>query len=179
MSELRERKKPAAEPVSASIDASHGSNLGGVIEPDDPKKLAATPRTRPAQPSRPPTRLAPLILNVIFGLAIVGLIVLILQAKLPKYPPRFGICTFDSAIYIDAHATAQCVVIGKDGTVEYTGTRDDTRDKYGDLDTLGKLGRWNLHIPGTSASTGLKIYTIPTGQSVIPGRFPFISFHTE
>ena len=168
MSELRERKKPAGGSATAVKASPPITKLGAVAELDDLKKQAAPRRQTPADP---PRRLAPLILNAVFGLAIIGLVVLIVQSKLPKYPARYGICTFDESVYVDAYTSTECVVVAADGTIEYTGTKEATREKYGDLDTLGKLSRWNLRLPGLHAgSTGLKIYTVPRGQAVFPGQ---------
>lgn len=171
MSELRERKKPASQPVPAH-PSPHDAGLG---KSEAPKKAVPIARSRPA----PPRRKAPSILNAFFGLAVVGLVVLVAQSKLSafgsRHPARYGICTFDDSVYLDAYTRTECVVIGADGAIESTGTRTETREKYGDLDTLGKLGRWNVNLPSSQAGKGLKIYNVPRGQAVYPGPTSFLS----
>lgn len=162
MSELRERKRTAGQLQAAPSAVSTSPHAAG---------LGSNKKT-PPRTARSSRRLAPTVLNAVFGLAIVGLAVLYTQKQAPRYPSRFGICTFDESVYVDPYTRTECVVVGKNGSIEYTGTRKSTRERFGDLDTLGKLARWNLQMPGTESKTrtGLKIYTLSRGQAVFPGK---------
>ncbi|KAI5474325.1 protein of heat shock protein Hsp70 family [Pseudohyphozyma bogoriensis] len=69
---------------------------------------------------------------------------------------------------MDANDTrAECVVV-KNGLVAATGTLKEIREEWGDLDTLGSVGK--------GGETGVKIYYLKRGQALLPG---FIDAHAH
>ena len=102
----------------------------------------------------------PLLLSVIA--------VFVLRMTGDRYPLRYAICSREGAVYISPEKTADCVIINKD-VVEYYGNLDETRTRFGDLDSLGSLAVW----PGKlSKKAGLKIFYTRQGRAVYPGTSP-------
>lgn len=182
MSELRQRKLAPSQPAESKVvktvtvtDASDDEETNA-----DSKKYTAkdrrtgrSPLLSPAKstsgpvvhPARPPSPVRSLLGTLIPILLIVGIAVTTLSNLSLTKQERYAICSREGQVYITSEKSTECVVVHKD-VIEFYGTIEETRTKFGDVDTLGSLAVW----PGkASNNAGLKIYYTRPSWGVYPG----------
>lgn len=102
--------------------------------------------------------LAPLILTAIALLMLTGLD--------SGVPIKYGICSREGRIYVSSTRTTECLVVHRD-QIEFKGTLEETRTRYGDKDTFGSIAVW----PGkVSKKAGLKIFYLRPNFVAYPGK---------
>lgn len=128
---------------------------------DNMKAPKGRPARRPASSSSLTSRNRLLVLaaSLIYGVFMITN----RNRAIKPLPKRYAICSpkyREQILTLDANdSRKQCLVI-EHGVISYTGSLEDVRDTYGDLDTRGKLH---------NGQQGIKIVFLRKGDYLMPG----------